>query len=80
MQERRKMARTRVLKGAKFLLGNTSVIDCVVRDLTNFGAGVEIPNTIDLPDTLDLSFNDGRTLRPCRRIWRKINKTGVQFR
>ena len=32
MQERRKLARTRVLKGAKILLGKSSVIDCVVRD------------------------------------------------
>ena len=79
MQERRKIARTRVLKGAKFLLGKSSVQDCVVRDLTNVGAGVEVPNTIDLPDALDLKFNGSRTSRRCRLIWRKISKTGVEF-
>ena len=78
MQERRKITRTRVLKGAKLLLGKSSVRDCVVRDLTN--AGVEVPNTIDLPEVLDLTFNDGRSLRPCRLVWRKINKTGVEFK
>ena len=37
MQERRKVTRTRVLKAAKMLLGKSSVIDCVARDLTNSG-------------------------------------------
>jgi hypothetical protein len=79
MQERRKIARTRVLKGAKFLLGKSSVRDCVVRNLTNAGAGVEVPNTIDLPEALDLTYNDGRSSRRCRLVWRKISKTGVEF-
>jgi hypothetical protein len=79
MQERRKITRTRVLKGAKFLLGNSSTRDCVVRDLTNAGAGVEVPNTIDLPETLDLTLNGGRSFRQCRVVWRKITKTGVEF-
>jgi hypothetical protein len=79
MQERRKITRTRVLKNAKFLLGQSSVIDCVVRDLTNAGAGVEVPSTIDLPEALDLTFNGGRSIRPCRRVWRKLSKTGVEF-
>lgn len=79
MQERRKITRTRVLKGAKFLLGKSSVMDCIVRDLTNVGAGVEVPNTIDLPEALDLTFNGGRSFRQCRLVWRKLNKTGVEF-
>jgi hypothetical protein len=74
MRERRKIARTRVLKGAKFLLGKSSV-----RDLTNAGAGVEVPNTIDLPEDLDLAFDGSRTSRRCRLVWRKLSKTGVEF-
>jgi hypothetical protein len=64
MQERRKLTRTRVLKSAKFLLGKSSVIDCVVRDLTNAGACVELPSTIDLRGLW---------------IWRTLSKTGVKF-
>jgi hypothetical protein len=79
MQERRKITRMRVLKGAKFLLGNSSVRDCVVRDLTNAGAGVEVPNTIELPVGLDLTFDGDRSFRRCRLVWRKISKTGVEF-
>jgi PilZ domain len=79
MQERRKITRKRVLKGAKFLLGKSSSRDCVVRDLTDAGAGVELPNTIDLPGALDLTLNSGPPTRRCRVVWRKLSKTGVEF-
>jgi hypothetical protein len=79
MQERRKLTRTRVLKGAKLLLGKSSVIDCVARDLTNSGAGLQVPNTIGLPQTLDLTLDAGHSTRPSRLVWRKLNKAGVEF-
>ena len=79
MQERRKLTRTRVLKGAKMLLGKSSVIDCVARDLTNGGAGLEVPNTIGLPETVDLTLDAGHSIRRSRLVWRKLNKAGVEF-
>jgi hypothetical protein len=79
MQERRKITRMRVLKGAKFSLGKSSVIDCVVRDMTNVGAGVEVPNTLELPEAMDLTLNGSRSFRRSRRVWRKLNKIGVKF-
>jgi hypothetical protein len=62
MQERRKVTRTRVLKGAKMLLGKSSVIDCVAQDLTNSGAGLQVPTTNDLPESLDLTLDAGQRL------------------
>jgi hypothetical protein len=79
MQERRKITRKRVLKGAQFLLGKTSSRDCVVRNLTDAGAGVDVSNTIDLPEAADLTLDGGRSSRRCRLVWRKISKTGVEF-
>jgi hypothetical protein len=79
MQERRRVLRTQVLKEAKLLIGANSVIDCVVCDLTNVGAGVEVPNTMNLPEALDLTLDGGRTIRRSRCVWRKLNKTGVEF-
>ena len=79
MKERRKLTRTRVLKGAKMLLGKSSVIDCVARDLTNKGAGLDVPNTCGLPETLDLTLDAGHSVRRSRLIWRKLNKAGVEF-
>lgn len=79
MQERRKLTRSRVLKSGKMLLSKSSVIDCLARDLTKAGAGLEVANTYGLPDTLDLSLGSSQPRRRCRLVWRKLNKTGVEF-
>jgi hypothetical protein len=79
MQERRRVTRSRVLKGAKIIIGSASTIDCVVRNVTNSGARIQIANTVDLPETLDLSLDAGFTIRPCRVAWRSVTETGLQF-
>lgn len=79
MQERRKCSRSRALKSAKLFLGKSSVFDCVVRDLTNVGARIEIPNAFDLPEKLDITIGGGPLIRTCRLVWRKLNGTGVEF-
>lgn len=42
MLERRKSARSRILKSAKLIFGRTSIIDCAVRNLTNTGARIQV--------------------------------------
>jgi hypothetical protein len=79
VQERRKSARSRVFKGAKLFLGTSSVIDCVVRNVTNVGARIQIANTVELPDAFGLTFDAGFTIRPCRIVWRSVTETGVEF-
>ncbi len=79
MSERRNNTRSRVLKSAKLIVGRSSTIDCVVRNLTNVGARIQIPNTTGLPEKLQMTFDSGRSLRPCRIVWRTLNETGVEF-
>ena len=79
VQERRKSTRSRVLKGAKIILGTSSVMDCVVRNVTNSGARVQIANTVELPDDLGLTFDGGHSIRQCRVVWRTMTETGVKF-
>jgi hypothetical protein len=79
MQERRNSSRSRVLKAAKLVLGTASVIDCVVCNVTNTGARIEIANTVELPEGLGLSFDGGFSIRPCRIVWRTVTETGVEF-
>jgi hypothetical protein len=79
MAELRKYPRMRVLKSAKIVLGTSSVFDCVVRDLTNGGARVKIPSAVNLPEEAAITFDSGRTYRPCRVAWRMIDQTGLQF-
>ena len=79
MLERRKHQRLRVFKSVKLVFGNASVLDCVVRDLTTVGARIEIPNTIDLPQVFEMTFDGGRSIRSCRLVWRTSSGTGVEF-
>ena len=79
MSERRRFPRIRVQKDAKILVGTFSVLDCVVRDLSGTGARIEIRNAAELPDAVDVTFDGGRTFRPCRLRWRSPNETGVEF-
>ena len=67
MAESRKYPRMRVL------------LDCVVSDLTNLGVRVKIPNTVNLPEDVAITFDGGRTCRPCRVAWRTLSETGLQF-
>ena len=79
MQHHRKFERTRMQKSARILLKEYSGIDCVVRDLTNAGAGIQLPKMLDLPEALDLTFDRGRSIRSCRLVWRTLDKIGVEF-
>jgi hypothetical protein len=79
MQERRRLGRSRVLKSAKIIIGASSVVDCVVRNVTNGGARVDLDNTIDLPDAIDVTFDRGRTVRRARLAWRTLTAAGLQF-
>jgi PilZ domain-containing protein len=78
-RERRSNARSRVLKGVKLILDKSSVMDCVVRNVTNNGARLHLPNTIDLPEVFDLTFDGGYSFRRCRIMWRSVTEAGVQF-
>ena len=79
MVERRKSGRSRVLKSAKLVLGRSAIIDCVVRNLTNKGARLQIANTVDLPEDFEMTFDGGYSIRPCRLVWRTVTETGVEF-
>ena len=79
MAERRRYPRTRVFKGAKIVFGATSVLDCVVRDLTNGGARVKIPNAVDMPEDVAITLDGGRTCRPCHVAWRGLDEGGLHF-
>jgi hypothetical protein len=80
MLERRRVRRTRVLRGAKIMLNDrSSLFDCTVRNLTNLGASVNVPSTTGIPDVFALSFDSGRSSRGCSVIWRADDKLGVSF-
>ena len=80
MLERRRIPRTRVLKGAKIILNSSSsLFDCTALNLTTAGSCLQLPSSLGVPISFALSFDHARTRRPCHVIWRTENKLGVSF-
>lgn len=80
MRERRNLTRTRVEAGAQMILADHSTVDCTVRDLTTFGAGIETANELaDCSPRFDLKFSGARSLRHCQLVWQTLNRLGVRF-
>ncbi len=78
-QNNRMSARKRTLLGAKIIFNDGhSVYDCLVRNLSDTGAMIQIENPLAAPNTFDLQLSDNRLLA-CEVRWRKINSIGVQF-
>jgi len=78
--ERRLVGRTLIKRNALlFFRGQTGVFSCCVRDVTNSGAGIRLERLNVLPVEFDLSFDNFRTVRECRLIWRDSDFVGVTF-
>jgi hypothetical protein len=79
-KERRDVTRTRVLRGAKIIPPHRgSMIHCTVQNITSSGACLKLANTYGLPETFELTFEQGRTRRACRVVWRTADQIGVAF-
>jgi hypothetical protein len=78
--ERRSIGRTLINRNALlFFRGQAGVFSCCVRDVTNSGAGIRLERLNVLPVEFDLSFDNFRTVRKCRLIWRDADFVGVAF-
>jgi diguanylate cyclase (GGDEF)-like protein len=80
MVERRKEKRGRTLLGGK-LVFNTghSVIDCVVRNMSDDGACVEVENPAGLEGDIHLLIAGESVPRPCRVAWKTLKRLGLAF-
>jgi hypothetical protein len=78
--ERRAIGRTKILIEAKILFNrHQQPVICHVHDATNNGARVQSDSLRLLPLTFELSFDNFRTARGCRLIWRDDDLLGVAF-
>jgi chorismate-pyruvate lyase len=78
--ERRSIGRTRIIKGVLlFFSGQPGVHACTITNITNAGAGIRTQALAALPLNFELSFDNFRTARKCRLIWRDGDFFGVAF-
>jgi PilZ domain len=79
MFERRKHVRPASNEPAQIIVDEPdSTMDCIIRDLSDDGACVEVSNTLLIPSLFKLVLSSGAT-RFCRVAWRTQNKIGVRF-
>ena len=80
-KERRDVTRTRMSRSAKIIPPHRgSMIHCTVQNITSSGACLKLANTYGLPETFELTFEQGRTRRACRVVWRSNDELGVALR
>ena len=80
MQDRRAEPRRRVLKEGKILFNHRrSVIDCVLRNMSETGACLELASPLGAPEAFDLLIDGETQPRTCASVWRHDNKIGVTF-
>ena len=76
--EHRSAPRHRVLKAATIEFGGGG-IDCVVRNMSETGAALEVQSPVGIPDHFTLVIPQDHASRPCRVMWRKEKRIGVTF-
>jgi hypothetical protein len=81
MIETRIANRHRVLKPAMIEFGaaNSVRIDCVIRDLSLTGAGLEVTSQTGIPDKFTLVVPGDRLSLPCTVVRRAQYRLGVAF-
>ena len=78
MNEKRAAQRNRVLKAGKIEFGS-SAINCMVRNITELGAMIDVTSPIDIPDHFTLALQTERLRKYCRIVWRNDKRIGVAF-
>ena len=78
MLKRRKSPRQRTLKSGMIILGRKAHLSCTIRNLSEFGACLEVGATLSIPSTF-LFGMPGLVPRTCKVIWRSGTMLGVHF-
>lgn len=69
----------RTFKGGSIIFGLVPGIDCVIRNLSDTGASIEVASPVGIPDDFTLLIRPETIKRHCRVEWRLANRIGVQF-
>lgn len=75
---RRKWPRTRTFKGAQIVWLGGGPIHCIIRNLSEGGACIEVHSPIP-HDKFDLVFDADQARYSCSVVWRQPPKMGVKF-
>lgn len=78
MTNNRRATRQRTFKGCSITLP-TGIVECVVRNLSDRGALLELKAPALVPDDFDLILRPEHTRHKCRVVRREPLRLGVEF-
>ena len=80
MNERRKVARSRCILGARVVFNNrNSTLDCMMRNHSEDGALLKFGETPYIPDQIEIVLDNRSTLMPAQVVWRAKDTVGIAF-
>lgn len=79
MDEHRLHPRQRTLKAGTIAFDRASGIDCLLRNISDAGACLEVASPIGVPETFILVIEKDGLRRSCRVAWRSAKRIGVRF-
>ncbi|MBS0240975.1 MAG: response regulator [Proteobacteria bacterium] len=79
-KDQRGTGRTRMLKGGVIAFSaRHATIPCVVRDISEGGARLQVSQSTNVPDTFELIVELDGLEATCEIAWRKVTEVGVRF-
>jgi hypothetical protein len=79
LENNRAAPRQRVLKAGTIAFSG-GAIDCVVRNISQTGAALEVNSPMGIPDEFNLLVAGDKTNRRCHVAWRREKRIGVAFK
>jgi hypothetical protein len=79
LENNRAAPRQRTLKAGTIEF-NGGTIDCVVRNISDTGAQLEVVSPVGIPGEFNLLISGNIAKRPCRVAWVKDKRIGVAFK
>jgi hypothetical protein len=79
LDNNRAAPRQRVFKAGSIEFSG-STIDCVVRNISETGAALEVASPVGIPAEFNLLISGNTAKRPCRVVWVRDKHIGVAFR
>jgi hypothetical protein len=75
--DRRAASRRKILRGGRTFWQNGDSTDCIVHNLSDTGAQLQIRGPV--PKTFDLVIDGDELPRSCCVVWRQAGRIGVRF-
>ena len=76
--DKRTTPRDRVLKAGTIEFGG-STVNCMVRNMSEIGAMLDVTNSIGIPDHFSLALQTDGLRKYCRTVWWNEKRIGVAF-